>query len=116
MRVYERLEPLAPAGLRAYRSGELLARLVGDVDSVQDLLLRVLPAFAIALVVGALAVALQAAMLPAAGLVLLAALAIGVVPVPWLTGRLAARTAARQARARGSCRRRWSSCCLGPGS
>jgi thiol reductant ABC exporter CydC subunit len=101
VRVYERLEPLAPAGLRAYRSGELLARLVGDVDSVQDLLLRVLPAFAIAIVVGALAVALQAAMLPAAGLVLLAALTIGVVPVPWLTGRLAARTAARQARARG---------------
>ena len=101
VRVYERIEPLAPAGLRAFRSGELLARLVGDVDSVQDLLLRVLPAFAIALIVGVLAVALQAAMLPAAGLVLLGALALGVAPVPWLTGRLAARTAARQARARG---------------
>ncbi len=56
--VYERLEPLAPAGLPAFRSGDLLARLVGDVDSLQDLLLRVLPPFAIALLVGAATVAL----------------------------------------------------------
>ena len=44
VRVYERIEPLAPAGLRAFRSGDLLARLVGDVDSIQDLLLRVIAA------------------------------------------------------------------------
>ncbi len=101
VRVYERIEPLAPAGLRVFGGGELLARLVGDVDSVQDLLLRVLPPFAIALVVGLLAVVLQTAMLPAAGLVLLTALALGIVAVPWLAGRLATRTAARQASARG---------------
>jgi thiol reductant ABC exporter CydC subunit len=101
VRIYERIEPLAPAGLRAFRSGELLARLVGDVDAVQDLLLRVLPAFAIAIVVGLFTVVLQAAMLPAAGLVLAVALALGIAPVPWLTGRLAAHTAARQAHARG---------------
>ncbi len=101
VRVYEAIEPLAPAGLRAFRSGELLARLVGDVDSIQDLLLRVLPPFAIAVVVGLLAVALQTAMLDTAGLVLLAALALGITAVPWLAGRLAARTAARQAGARG---------------
>ena len=101
VRVYERIEPLAPAGLRAFRSGELLARLVGDVDSIQDLLLRVLPPFVIAVVVGLLAVALQAAVLPAAGIVLAAAMALGIVAVPWLSGRLSARTAARQAGARG---------------
>jgi thiol reductant ABC exporter CydC subunit len=100
-RVYEHIEPLAPAGLRAFGSGELLARLVGDVDSIQDLLLRVLPPFAIALVVGLLAVALQTAMLHTAGLVLLVALALGVAAVPWLAGHLAARTAAREASARG---------------
>ena len=101
VRVYERIEPLAPAGLRAFGSGELLARLVGDVDSIQDLLLRVLPPFAIAVIVGLLAVALQAAMLHTAGLVLLAALILGIAAVPWLAGRLSARTATRQARARG---------------
>ena len=101
VRVYERIEPLAPAGLRAFGSGELLARLVGDVDSIQDLLLRVLPPFAIAVIVGLLAVALEAVMLHTAGLVLLAALILGIAAVPWLAGRLSARTAARQAGARG---------------
>ena len=46
--VYERLERLAPLGIPAFRSGDLLARLIHDIDSMQDLLLRVLPPFAIA--------------------------------------------------------------------
>jgi thiol reductant ABC exporter CydC subunit len=99
--VYERLERLAPLGLPAFRSGELLARMVHDVDSLQDLLLRVLPPFAIALLVGVATVALVWWMLPAAGLILLVALLIAGVLVPWLTGTLAARTEARQAAARG---------------
>ncbi len=56
--VYERLERLAPLGLPAFRSGDLLARLVHDVDALQDLLLRVVPPFAIALGVGAATVGL----------------------------------------------------------
>jgi len=101
VRVYEQLERLAPRGLPTFRSGDLLARLVGDVEQVQDLLVRVLPPFAIALVVGALTVGLLAWMLPAAGLILLLALLLAGVLVPWLTGRLAARAEARQAVARG---------------
>jgi len=99
--VYERLERLAPLGLPAFRSGEMLARLVHDVDSLQDVLLRVVPPFAIALVVGAATVALVWWMLPAAGLILLVALLLAGVLVPWLTGRLAARAEAGQAAARG---------------
>jgi thiol reductant ABC exporter CydC subunit len=99
--VYERLERLAPLGLPAFRSGELLARLVHDVDSLQDLLLRVVPPFAIALLVGAGTVGLVWLMLPAAGLILLVALLIAGVLVPWLTGKLAARGEARQAATRG---------------
>jgi thiol reductant ABC exporter CydC subunit len=101
VRVYERLERLAPLGLPAFRSGELLARLVHDVDALQDLLLRVLPPFAIALVVGAVTVGLVWWMLPAAGLILLVALVLAGVLVPWLTGTLAARAEARQAATRG---------------
>ncbi|HUH80208.1 MAG TPA: thiol reductant ABC exporter subunit CydC [Solirubrobacteraceae bacterium] len=101
VRIYERLEPLAPAGLPVFRSGELLARLVDDVDSIQDLLLRVLPAFAIAVLVGGLAVAIEIPMLPAAAAILAVTLATALTAVPWLTGRLAARTAAREAGARG---------------
>jgi thiol reductant ABC exporter CydC subunit len=99
--VYERLERLAPLGLPAFGSGDLLARLIGDIDSLQDLLLRVVPPFAIALVVGAATVGLVWWMLPAAGLILLVALLIAGTLVPWLTGTLAARTEARQAAARG---------------
>jgi thiol reductant ABC exporter CydC subunit len=98
--LYERLERLAPLGLPAFRSGDLLARLVHDVDALQDLLLRVLPPFAIALGVGTAAVALVSIMLPAAGLILLVALLVAGTLVPWLTGRLAARNQARQAAAR----------------
>jgi thiol reductant ABC exporter CydC subunit len=99
--VYERLERLAPLGLPAFGSGELLARLVGDIDSLQDLMLRVVPPFAIALLAGAATVGLVWWMLPAAGLILLVALLIAGTLVPWLTGTLAARTEARQAAARG---------------
>src|SRR5512133_4305585 len=37
---YSRIEPLAPAGLRAYRRGDLLDRLVADVETLQNLYLR----------------------------------------------------------------------------
>lgn len=99
--VYERLERLAPLGLPAFRDGDLLARLVHDVDSLQDLLLRVVPPFAIALLVGVATVGLVWWMLPAAGLILLVALLIAGTLLPWLTGTLAARSEAKQAAARG---------------
>ena len=50
--LFERLERLAPAGLPVFRRGDLLARLIRDVDELQDLLVRVLPPFVIAGVVG----------------------------------------------------------------
>lgn len=99
--LYARLERLAPLGVPIFGSGELLARLVHDVDELQDLLLRVLPPFAIALGMGAATVALVSSMLPVAGLILLVALALAATLVPWLTGLLAGRGEARQAQARG---------------
>ncbi len=97
--VYERLERLAPLGLPAFRSGDLLARLIHDVDSMQDLLLRVIPPFVIAVLVGAGTVLAVWLMLPAAGLILLIALLIAGILVPWLTGALASRNESRQAAA-----------------
>ncbi|WP_079525265.1 thiol reductant ABC exporter subunit CydC [Halobacillus hunanensis] len=38
---YEKLEPLAPRIFQKYRSGDLLARIVGDVESLQNFFLRV---------------------------------------------------------------------------
>ena len=50
---YERLEPLAPARLAAFRSGDLLARIRADIDTLDDYYVRgIVPAFA-ALLAGA---------------------------------------------------------------
>ena len=38
---YEQLEPLAPTIFQKYRSGDLLARIVGDVEALQNFFLRV---------------------------------------------------------------------------
>jgi thiol reductant ABC exporter CydC subunit len=100
-RSYDRLERLAPAGLIAFRGGDLLARIVHDIDSLQDVLLRVIPAFAIALIVGVATVWLVWWILPAAGLILLVALILSATALTWLTGRLARHSEAERAAARG---------------
>jgi len=101
VRAYEHLERLAPAGLPAFRSGDLLARLVHDIDSLQDLLVRVIPPFAIALLGGTATVALVWWILPGAGAILLVALLLAATVLPWLTGRLARRSETRLAPVRG---------------
>ena len=51
--IYRKLERLAPAGLAAFRSGDLLTRLISDVDATQDLFIRGIgPPLAAALVGG----------------------------------------------------------------
>lgn len=42
VKFYERLEPLAPSIFHKFRSGDLLARIVGDVEALQNFFLRVL--------------------------------------------------------------------------
>jgi thiol reductant ABC exporter CydC subunit len=101
VRVYARLEALAPTGLLIFRSGDLLARLVQDVDSLQDVLLRAIPPFASAVVVGAATVSLVWLLLPEAGLILLVTLVLAATVVPWLTGSLTRRSESRQAGVRG---------------
>jgi ATP-binding cassette subfamily C protein CydC len=101
VQVFERLEALAPAGLPAFRDGDLLARLVADVDALQDLLLRVIPPYGVAVVVGLGTVVVLWWVLPAAAVALGVALLLAATVVPWLTLRLARRSEARQAAARG---------------
>jgi thiol reductant ABC exporter CydC subunit len=101
VKVYQRLERLAPSGLPSFRRGDLLARMVQDVDSLQDLVLRVLPPFGIAVVVGVSTVILLWWILPAAGLLLAVCLVLAATVVPWLTGVLARRRENRFAALRG---------------
>ncbi len=98
VRCYERL---AATGLPAMRSGDLVNRLVRDVDSVVDLLVRaVLPA-CVGIIVGAGAVALTWGLLPAAGAILLAGILLLAVAVPSLQARSARRSERRLAPLRG---------------
>jgi thiol reductant ABC exporter CydC subunit len=101
VRVYERLEAVAPAGLPLFRRGDLVARMVNDVDSLQDVVLRVIEPFAVATLVGIATVGALWWVLPQAGLVLLVALGLSATVVPWLTGRLATRAEAKQSTVRG---------------
>jgi thiol reductant ABC exporter CydC subunit len=101
VRVYEGLERAAPIGLPLFRRGDLVARAVDDVDSLQDVVLRVIQPFAVATLVGVATVAAVWSFLPEAGLVLLAALILSATAVPWLTAWLASREEARQAAVRG---------------
>jgi thiol reductant ABC exporter CydC subunit len=101
VRVYERVEPLAPAQLEGYRRGDLLSRMVADVDSLQNLHLRGVGPPLVALVAGTVSVAVAAAFLPAAALVLVAGLLVGGVAVPAASGALGRRAGRLEAAARG---------------
>ncbi|HEU5029398.1 MAG TPA: thiol reductant ABC exporter subunit CydC [Spirillospora sp.] len=100
-RVYERLERLAPGGLPAFHGGDLLNRLVADVDAVQDLFLRVLLPCTVAAVVGGASVGLAWALLPSAGIILLLALLVAGVVAPWLSSAMARRAERRTTDLRG---------------
>ncbi|GAA3397167.1 hypothetical protein GCM10020369_76470 [Cryptosporangium minutisporangium] len=89
-RVYAQLERLGPAGLPAFRRGDLLARFVSDVDQIQDRYLRVRLPIATAAVVGALSALGAGLLLPVAGVALAAALFVAGVVAPWLTLRVVA--------------------------
>ncbi|MEU4198465.1 thiol reductant ABC exporter subunit CydD [Streptomyces sp. NPDC026294] len=99
--VFRRLERLAPAGLRTRGSGDLLSRLVADVDAVQDYFLRWLLPVAAAVVVGAGSVGFTAWLLPEAGAVLAAGLLLAGVGVPVLSAVLARRAERQLSPARG---------------
>ncbi|MFD6493902.1 thiol reductant ABC exporter subunit CydD [Streptomyces sp. NPDC060188] len=100
--VYRRLERLAPAGLRTTRRGDLLSRLVADVDALQDYWLRwLLPAGA-AVLVSAVSVGFTAWLLPEAGAALAVGLLAAGVGVPLVTGAVARRAERRLAPARGA--------------
>lgn len=98
--VYRSLERIAPAGLRRTRRGDLLSRLVADVDALQDYWLRWLLPACTAVVVGAGAVGFTAWLLPEAGAVLAAGLLLAGVGVPLVSGACARHAERRLAPAR----------------
>ncbi len=100
-RVYERIAPLSPTQLQDRRHGDLLARFVADVDSLQNLYLRGLLPPVVAIAAGAGAVGVTAAILPSAAIVLAAGLVAAGTGAPVAAAALATRSSRRQSAARG---------------
>ncbi|GLZ02561.1 hypothetical protein Acsp03_00280 [Actinomadura sp. NBRC 104412] len=101
VRIYRRLARIAPAGLRDLRSGDLLARLVSDVDTTQDLFVRgIIPPAAAALAGGGAVTVCAFLLAPAAG-VLAAGLLVAGVAVPACSVSVARQAARRTTAARG---------------
>lgn len=85
---FRRLASLSPAQLHTRRDGDLLARLVADVDELQHLYLRAVGPFLVAGVVALLTSSLFALFAPALAWTALIALAAAGVLVPLLAHRL----------------------------
>ncbi|MBD8702187.1 thiol reductant ABC exporter subunit CydC [Frigoribacterium sp. CFBP 13712] len=77
--LYRRLVRIAPAGLGGTDRGDLLSRMVSDVDALQDLPLRVVQPLIVSGVASAVSVAGVAFFSPRAALVLAAGLAVAFV-------------------------------------
>src|SRR5205807_8986454 len=101
VRFYERIEPLAPGGLEQYRRGDLVSRMVADVDALQSLWLRGLGPPVVAVAAGAVAVGVAAAILPAAAAVLATGLLVGGIAVSLAAGLLGRASGRRRTAARG---------------
>ena len=89
--LYQRIEPLAPARLQAYRSGDLLTRLVADVDELENFFIRVLAPPLVAIGIIALTWALLSLFSPAAALAVVVLLILAGAAFPLLVQTLARR-------------------------
>lgn len=99
--VYSQLERLAPSGIAHFGRGDLLARMIADVDTAVDLPLRVFLPWVQGAVVALGAVVFFWWLLPAAAVLMLVVGFAGVVVVPWLISGLTAKAQARLAPLRG---------------
>lgn len=88
-----RLTPLAPAALEDQRSGDLLARLKGDIDRLEFAFLRILSPLGAAMLVLAVALSFVARYDGAMALAILAAALLAGLVLPALLHRLAAPAA-----------------------
>lgn len=101
VQIWAQLLRLGPAATARIRRGELLSRMVADVDAQQDLLIRVLLPATAAATVGLLTAIGVGLLLPTAGLVITAGLLVAGILAPAATAWAAHRTEKRTAAARG---------------
>ncbi|RSM82909.1 thiol reductant ABC exporter subunit CydC [Amycolatopsis sp. WAC 01375] len=91
---------LLPHRVSRHSGGDLVTRLVSDVDAVQDAILRCLLPAGVAAFVGSVSTAIALIVSPAAGLVLALGLAVAGIGLPWLCVRITRAAAEKSAPAR----------------
>ncbi|MBA3472401.1 MAG: thiol reductant ABC exporter subunit CydC, partial [Rubrobacter sp.] len=94
--LYGRLEPLSPARLLEHRSGDLLTRIVKDVEELENIYLRAFSPVVVAVAISALAFVALYVFNPTLAFVTLGFLALAGVGVPLLAGLLARRLGRRE--------------------
>lgn len=92
--VFERIMRLSPGQLAGYQGGDLVTRLVGDIDALDTLFLQVIAPILTAVIMGLVFSLVLGAQVHVLGWLVFGAMLIGVCAVPYLL--------ARQARAPGS--------------
>ena len=97
----ETYQRLADTTLLGTRRGDLLTRVIADVEAVQDLIIRVLIPFASAALVMTATSAMLAVFSPGSAAVLLASALLAGLVVPWLAQRASRRADAAAVPARG---------------
>ena len=98
---YTRLEPLAPARLLRHRTGDLLSRIVHDVDELQNVYLRIISPVAVASITSLLTILILYAFGPPLAFVALGSLLAAGVGVPLLVRSLARGLGRKQLEIRG---------------
>ncbi len=91
---YAALEPLAPARLQRYRSGDLLARIIADIRTLENFFVRVLAPPWVAMLTAVLLTGFLGAFAPRLGVAWLAFFLLAAAAVP-VWARLRARRAGR---------------------
>ena len=86
-RVARAIYRLGPAGVASFRAGDLVGRVLDDVDEIQHVFVRVIIPPLVALVVIGLTALMAILWLPASALTILVPLLIAALVVPWFTRR-----------------------------
>lgn len=97
---YQAVEPLAPAGLSHHRSGDLLTRVVSDIEALQEFYIRVIAPTMVAIIAVLFMSIFTAAYHPVITLTLLGFFALAGIVLPWIVLKLTQRAGPQFVQAR----------------
>ncbi len=100
-RIARALHRLGPAGVASFRAGDLVGRVLDDVDEIQHVFVRVIAPPLIAIVVALLTLVLALIWLPVSAVTILVPLLVAGLLVPWITERAGRATGRAVAGKRG---------------